>query len=339
MSKAGVHQYLKRETAEVCTENLCWDGLVRFLYSNLREKAPVLFRAVTSARISSVLGFLNYDSFLSGRIANHKAFLKACGVDLEECLEDPDNLDTLKKIFERRIRYWDLRPMPDDPAAVVSPADSRVLPGSFADSSLLYVKGKFFDLDELLGLRRGWAAKFQEGDFAVFRLTPDKYHYNHTPAAGRVVDFYEISGRYHSCNPDAVIPIVTPYSKNKRVITIIDTDVPGGTQAGLIAMVEVAALMIGGIVQCYSSERYDSPVPVSRGIFLEKGCPKSVYRPGSSTDILVFQKDRIEFAEDLVRNRLNTSIESRYTKGFGASLAETDLKVRSLLARSKRRTE
>lgn len=338
MSEAAVHQYLRRDTSEICTEHIYWDGLIRFLYSSLREKAPVLFRAVTSARISGLLGFLNYDSFLSGRITNHRSFLKACGIDLGECLENPDSLDTLKKIFERKIRYWDLRPMPDCPAAIVSPADSRVLPGSFADQSLLHVKGKFFDLEELLGFRRIWIAKFQQGDFAVFRLTPDKYHYSHTPAAGRVVDHYEVGGRYHSCNPDAVIPIVTPYSKNKRIITIIDTDVPGGTQAGLVAIIEVAALMIGGIVQCYSEVRYDSPVPVSRGMFLNKGCPKSVYRPGSSTDILVFEPGRIEFAEDLVRNRFCAAVESRYTRGFGAPLAETDIKVRSLIARSKGRT-
>ena len=128
------------------------------------------------------------------------------------------------------------------------------------------------------------------GDFAVFRLTPDKYHYNHTPVAGIVADIYEIAGGYHSCNPGAVVEIVTPYSKNKRVVTIIDTDVPDGTGVGLVAMVEVVALMIGEIVQCYSTERYDNPQPVTKGMFLAKGRPKSLYRPGSSTDVLIFQQ-------------------------------------------------
>jgi phosphatidylserine decarboxylase len=44
--------------------------------------------------------------------------------------------------------------------------------------------------------------------------------------------------------------MVRPYSKNKRVVTIIDTDVEGGTGIGLVAMIEVVALMIGDIVQC-----------------------------------------------------------------------------------------
>ena len=82
-----------------------------------------------------------------------------------------------------------------------------------------------------------------------------------------VVDIYEIAGGYHSCNPGAVVQVVTPYSKNKRVVTIIDTDVPGGTGVGLVAMIEVVALMIGEIVQCYSADGYDDPLP-----FVKPGC-------------------------------------------------------------------
>src|SRR5690606_29907697 len=119
---------------------------------------------------------------------------------------------------------------------------------------------------------------FSGGDFAVFRLTPDKYHYNHAPVAGRVVDAYAVDGRYHSCNPGAVVQLVTPYSKNKRFVTVIDTDVEGGTGVGLVAMVEIVALMIGEIVQCYSDERYDAPRPVEPGLFLRRGAPKSLYR-------------------------------------------------------------
>jgi phosphatidylserine decarboxylase len=234
-------------------------------------------------------------------------------------------------VFERKIRYWERRPMPEDASAVVSPADARVIPGSFSETSSLYIKGKFFDYEELLARdKTKWLDAFRDGDFAVFRLTPDKYHYNHVPVAGEVMDIYEIPGRYHSCNPDAVVAVVTPYSKNKRVVTIIDTDVPGGTMMGL-----VAALMIGEIVQCYSEERYDSPIPARCGMFLRKGAPKSLYRPGSSTDVLIFQKGRIGFSDDLIRNRSVQSIESRFTRGFGEPLVETDIRVRSIIGTVK----
>jgi phosphatidylserine decarboxylase len=208
-----------------------------------------------------------------------------------------------------------------------------VLVGSFRESSLLFLKEKFFAYDEFLGRdRKEWLRSFADGDFAVFRLTPDKYHYNHTPVAGKVLDIYEISGGYHSCNPGAVVEIVTPYSKNKRVVTVIDTDVPGGSCVGLVAMVEVVALMIGEIVQCYSATGYEDPQPLRAGMFLEKGAPKSLYRPGSSTDVLLFQPGRIAFADDIVRNMSHPEAASRFSPGFARSLVETDVKVRSLVA-------
>ncbi len=72
--------------------------------------------------------------------------------------------------------------------------------------------------------------------------------------------------------PVAVINVVTPFSKNKRVVTIIDSDVPGGTGVGLVAMVEVVALMIGDVVQAYSETKYDSPKnDTPRDVFGKRG--------------------------------------------------------------------
>jgi phosphatidylserine decarboxylase len=248
-------------------------------------------------------------------------------------VEQPKQLTTTRKIFERKIRYWHCRPLPENSAAVVSPADSRVLVGSFRETSRLFLKGKFFDYEELLDPnKRHWLEAFAAGDFAIFRLTPDKYHYNHTPVAGVVQDFYEIPGAYHSCNPGLVVAAVTPYSKNKRVVTIIDSDVAGGSQVGLVAMVEVVALMIGDIVQCYSDERYDEARPIASGMFIKRGQPKSLYRPGSSTTVLLFQRERIRFAEDLVRNLHRPDVQSRFSHGFERSLVETEMEVRSHLA-------
>ena len=226
--------------------------------------------------------------------------------------------------------------MPGEPDAVVSPADARVLVGSCRETSALFIKDKFFSFDELLGgEQRPWRAAMRDGDFALFRLTPDKYHYNHSPVSGEVADIYEIDGAFNSCNPGAIVTVATPYSKNRRVVTIIDTDVKGGTGVGLVAMIEVVALMIGDIVQCYSEKRYEDPRPVVPRMFLEKGQPKSLYRPGSSTDILVFQRGRVEFAPDLLENQTRTDAISRFSKGFGSPLVETDIRVRAPLGRAR----
>jgi len=324
-----LHQYIERHSGRVVTERLFGDRMVRLLYHGVRENSTGLFRLLTSSWSSHILGMVNFDRPILAK----KRFLEDCGIDLSECLDPPDRLDTPRKIFERKIRFLDCRPMPVAREAVVSPADARLVVGSFHETSLLFLKEKFFSFEELLGHdKKQWREAFSGGDFAVFRLTPDKYHYNHTPVAGQVVDCYAIDGDYHSCNPSAVVCVATPYSKNKRVVTVIDTDVAGGTGAGLVAMIEVVALMIGDIVQAYSKQGYDEPKPLERGMFLEKGQPKSLYRPGSSTDILIFQRGRVGFSEDLLGNMHRSGVSSRFTHGFGSPLVETDVKVRSMIA-------
>lgn len=327
------HQYIERDSGRVVTERLFGDRMVRLLYHGVRENNTALFRMLTSSRSSHVLGMVNFDRPVLAK----RAFLATCGIDLDECLDPPEQLDTPRKIFERRIRYSECRPMPADADAVVSPADARVLVGSFRETSLIFLKEKFFSYEEMFGAGvTAWHQAFRGGDFAVFRLTPDKYHYNHTPVAGQVVDFYPIDGAYHSCNPSAVVSVATPYSKNKRVVTIIDTDVPGGTGVGLVAMIEVVALMIGDIVQAYSEKGYDAPQQIEKGMFLKKGQPKSLYRPGSSTDILIFQEGRIDFARDILDNMRLAGVSSRFTHGFQTPLVETDIRLRSLLGRARK---
>jgi len=327
------HQYIARDSGSLCDEPLFADRLIKLMYNGVRENAPILFRLLTSPRMTDILGFINYDLPFGSNGSACSRFLKQLNIDLGECLAGTGELDTPRKVFERQIRYWDCRPMPDAPGAVVSPADARVLVGSCRETSSLFIKDKFFSFEELLGgNQRPWLDAMCDGDFALFRLTPDKYHYNHCPVAGEVADIYQIDGAFNSCNPGAIVTVATPYSKNRRVVTIIDTDVKGGSGVGLVAMVEVVALMIGDIVQCYSAQGYREPGPVLPGMFLSKGQPKSLYRPGSSTDILVFQRGRVDFAPDLLANQARTDASSRFSQGFGAALVETDIRVRELLA-------
>jgi len=328
------HQYIDRETARVITERLTADPLIHSIYSRARENAPLLFKAATSRRISAILGFLNYDLPLIARRSGRIHRIRSMGINLDECLDSPETLDTPRKIFERKIRYWKCRPMPDDPNYIVSPADARMIAGSFDHHNALFLKEKFFSFDELIGANdKPWSEVFIGGDFMLFRLTPDKYHYNHMPFSGQVKDIYTIEGRCHSCNPAATVSMVTPFSKNRRVVTIIDTDVLGGIRIGLVAMIEIAAMMIGDILQCYSAQNYDNPLPVVPGMFLKRGAPKSLYRPGSSVDVLIFQKGRVQFSPDILTNMRRQDVVSRYTLHFKAPLVETDVRVRSEIGR------
>lgn len=328
------HQYIDRSTGAVADERLMANRIIRTLYSPKLENAPLLAKLASSRRMSEVLGYLNYDNALSSRMSGMRRFLRTCGIDARELLDSPATLDTPRKVFERKIRYWQYRPLPRAKSCVVCPADSRVMVGSLSNTSGLFIKGKFFEFPELLsGKGSRWTRRFSEGDFAVFRLTPEKYHYTHVPVAGEVADLYTVNGRYHSCNPNAAVRLLTPYSKNRRVVTILDTDLNGGDQVGYIAMIEVVALMVGQIEQRYSEVKYENPQTLAKGMSLKRGAPKALFRPGSSTVVLLFQPGRVRFAADLLRNQHTSGVRSRYSVGFGQPVVETDVKVRSLLAR------
>lgn len=329
------HQYIARESNKVVTEKLIGDRSISFLYNTVREHSPSMFKALTSKRMSSLLGYLHFDLWPVHRAQSGIKLLNKLGVDWQECVEPPQHFTNPRKVFERQIRYWETRPMDQAPSAIVSPADAKVLIGSLEKTPELFIKEKFFSAKDLLGGQTRWYPIFSDGDFAIFRLTPDKYHYNHFPVSGRIADIYELEGQYHSCNPGAVISTPSIHSKNRRIVTIIDTDVDGGAHIGMVAMVEVVALMIGDIVQCYSSNRYEAPRDVTHGMLVNKGTPKSLYRPGSSTDILVFPKNTIDFSQDLQINGRRTDVQSRFSKDAENPMVETDVKVRSTIAQPK----
>ena len=327
------HQYIERATGLVRTERLARDAWIRWLYGPVREHAPALMRAFASGRWTDRVGRWNYDRPLSFDRVRRARELADCGVVAEECVVPPERYSTLREVFERRIRYWECRPAPASPRAVLSPADARMLTGSFADSFGVMIKEKLFGLPALIGAGRGeWSRRFERASFAVLRLTPDKYHFTHTPVAGGVADVYEVEGLCHSCNPGALVHLAGAYALNRRHVTIFDTDVPGGTGAGFVAMIEVVALMIGRIDPCYSVTEYEQPVPLATGMRVEAGRPKALFRPGSSTVVLLFEPGRVEFSPDLVANGRRTDVSSRFSAGFGAPLVETELRVREGIA-------
>ena len=326
------HQYIDRATGNVIHEQLLGNSVIAALYSPALEKAPLLTRLASSRYLSRLLGYLNYDNVLAARATGMLKFLRESGIPLSEFVGNLSEYDTARKVFERQIRYWNCRPMPTNPRAVVCPADARAVIGSMQESSGLYVKHKVFSFPELLGEGSPWQQSFAGGDYALFRLTPEKYHYTHSPISGRVLDIYSVSGRYHPCNPNAAVQLMTPVSKNRRVVTILDTDSPGASGVGQVAMVEVVALMIGQIEQRYSEHRYESPRAIEKGMFLQAGAPKALFRPGSSTVVLLFQSGRIRFAPDLVANQHRGGVQSGFALTLGGPLAETDVAVRSLLA-------
>ena len=124
------HQYIERRSGRVKTETLYGDRLVNLIWSRRRENPKLLFDALCSKYVSRMLAFVSFDASLGAKLTGAQAFMQKLGIDMAECLDPPAAMDTARKIFERKIRYWETRPMPARHNAVVSPADARILIGS-----------------------------------------------------------------------------------------------------------------------------------------------------------------------------------------------------------------
>src|SRR5262245_56279892 len=140
------HQYVERDTGRLCTEMLCSDRFIQFLYSEpVREQAAWLFQLLTSYRLSSqLLALLSFDLPFGAKRFGIVRFLQSRGINFRECVDPDITTKTARAIFERQIRYWECRPMPQTSGTVIAPADARLVLGSLRQQSLFFIKEKFF---------------------------------------------------------------------------------------------------------------------------------------------------------------------------------------------------
>jgi phosphatidylserine decarboxylase len=49
-------------------------------------------------------------------------------------------------------------------------------------------------------------------------------------------------------------------------------------------------------------------------------------------DVLIFQKNRVQFCDDILKNQHHAGARSRFSSVFGRQLVETDVHVRATIA-------
>ena len=92
------HQYIERHTGRVLNERLYGDKVVNLLYSGASENPCLLFKSLTGARMSSLLGFINYDMLLGAKFAGSRSFPGAF-IDWSECVDGPETFKSLREVF------------------------------------------------------------------------------------------------------------------------------------------------------------------------------------------------------------------------------------------------
>eukprot|EP01083_Nonionella_stella_P062144 161659_1 len=242
-------------------------------------------------------------------ISQIPAFISLHSLDTAELEKNVDDFKTFNDFFARAIKS-SARPInePDDPTICVSPADCRMMVfPNMIDSTRFWVKGDKFTIENLLGPKSDeLSQRYLGGSMVIARLAPQDYHRWHMPVTGVHGPVTPIKGALNTVNPIAIGQNVNVYTENKRCLVEIDTE-----EFGKVIMVAVSAVMVG------SYHIFGAP-----GEPWQKGRVHGEFRFGGSTVLVLFEPDRVEFDDDLLKN--------------SASHIETLLKVNTRIGQASR---
>jgi phosphatidylserine decarboxylase len=226
-------------------------------------------------------------------------FVRHYQVDMLQAAEpDPGAYPSFNAFFTRALAPG-ARPLPQDPAWIVCPADGVISAlGHIDDTRLLQAKGHYFDLVALLGGNAERAEPFRNGCFVTVYLSPRDYHRVHMPLAGRLREMVHVPGRLFSVNASTSRVVPSLYARNERLVCLFDTAV------GPMALVLVGAIFVGSMQTVWAGEvtpPYGHQVVTTRydgaDIRLARGAELGRFNMGS-TVIVLFPRDRITWADE-----------------------------------------
>lgn len=171
-----------------------------------------------------------------------RSFVRRFGVNLTEAAEpDPSAYPSFNAFFTRALRD-DARPLPDDPAAWVSPCDGVLSQFGLAQSgNLIQAKGRDYTVAQLLGGDVALAELFAHSHYATIYLSPKDYHRVHMPLTGRLIQMIHVPGRLFSVSPATVQQVPELFARNERLVCVFET------AAGPMALVLVGAINVAAI--------------------------------------------------------------------------------------------
>ncbi|KAJ7243915.1 phosphatidylserine decarboxylase-domain-containing protein [Mycena haematopus] len=273
---------------------------IRLLYKGMKSRMEG-GRARRLLKSMSIKQGIKYDSPESAR--DIPTFIEFHGLKVDEILEPLESFKTFNQFFYRKLKP-SARPVEklDDPYRLVSAADCRFMPfESVSEATRLWIKGREFTVARLLGdAYKHEADRYTGGALAVFRLAPQDYHRFHSPVDGTIGNMTYIAGEYYTVNPQAIRTALDVYGENARKIVPINSP-----QFGRVMAVCVGAMMVGSI-----------ETTVKEGDAVKRGQEFGYFAFGGSTIVLLFEKDVVEWDEDLLANG-RVSLETLVRVGMG----------------------
>ncbi|MGL4642282.1 MAG: phosphatidylserine decarboxylase [Cetobacterium sp.] len=284
--------YIERKTKELKTENPPGEGFLKFLYYNPLGKLP-LNLVVRKKFLTDFYGKKMSEASSKEKI---KPFVIENSINMNESKKNIEDFSSFNDFFIRELKEGS-REIDTNSDILVSPADGKILVfNDLKETTKFFLKGDEFTVEEFL-MDKNEAKKFEGGTIVIIRLAPVDYHRFHFPASGEIGESKLIDGYYYSVSPYAIKKNFRVYCENKREVSILKT-----AEFGDIVLSEIGATMVGGIKQTYNPG------------LIKKGDEKGYFFFGGSSCVLLFEKDRVQFDEDILENSRN-GIETKVYMG------------------------
>lgn len=277
-------KYIDRISKKLETETVYGAQALQFLYGNgFLSKTigtPLLALLASNRWFSFLYGLWQKLPCTKHRIT---PFIEKFNIDTSEFLRPVDSFTSFNDFFIRKLKT-EVRPIAKGDEIAIIPADGRYLFYQKIDEAEGYIiKGKKFSLATLLEDAE-LAKKYEQGSMVIARLCPTDYHRFHFPMDCTPGKTRLINGWYYSVNPIALKKNIEIFVQNKRTVTHLKTE-----QFGTVLFLEIGATNVGSIIPTFQPE-----------ISYNKGDEKGYFSFGASSLILLFEKEKIQFAEDLL---------------------------------------
>jgi len=214
-------------------------------------------------------------------------FIRFYNIVVDDLLDPVSSFQNFNEFFARKMKHHS-RPIADvrNQHIAVVPADSRIVAyETVNEATTVWVKGHGFSIGSLV-MDSDLTKRFTNGAVAVCRLGPMDAHRVYFPLGCKVGRTFNMDGDFLVDNPVCVREDVDVFTTNKRTLTVLED-----TEFGLVGMVCVGSTMVGSIV-----------LTSKQGQMVKKGDEHGYFQFGGSTVILLFEPNRIVFAEDLLNN-------------------------------------
>jgi phosphatidylserine decarboxylase len=244
----------------------------------MKEKIYQSMIELTNGRQSSILLKKLATSALSKKFI--PSYTKVYEINIEEVSKNVENFKSLHEFFTRSLKDG-VRPIAEGEKIFASPVDAKIEAcGDILDSMTLMVKDKPYSLPDLLGSEEH-AARYRNGKYIVFYLSPADYHRIHSPIDGIVVRQYVLGQKSYPVNQLGLTYGKKPISHNYRMISEL-----AYAQNRQTAFIKVGAMFVNSIQLTNVTEVWAKGEEVGYFTF-------------GSTVVMLFEEDAVEFCENV----------------------------------------